>query len=70
MEVRRDVLDEENGPMLLRGLQGMHETSILVPRKAVAKPDPALLERRYEDFRSAPESSRRSSAEIRASSLT
>ncbi len=53
VEVRRDLLEEEDGPMLLHGLQGMHATRIQVPRKAVEKPDPALLERRYEEFRSA-----------------
>ena len=50
VEVRRDVLEEEDGPMLIHGLQGMHDTRIVLPRKAAEKPDPELLERRYEEF--------------------
>lgn len=53
VEVRRDVLEEEDGPMLLHGLKGVHETRIELPRKAIEKPDPALLERRYAEFQSA-----------------
>lgn len=52
VEVRRDVLEEEDGPMLLHGLKGMHDTRIELPRKSIEKPDPALLERRYDEFRS------------------
>lgn len=52
VEVRADVLEEEDGPMLLHGLQEMHQIRLRVlPRKAEQKPDPALLEKRYEEFR-------------------
>jgi hypothetical protein len=30
----------------------MHRTRIQLPRKAIERPDPALLERRYAEFRS------------------
>jgi len=51
VEVRRDVLEETDGPMLRHGLQGMHGQRIRVPRRAEWRPDPELLERRYERFR-------------------
>ena len=53
VEVRRDVLDETDGPMLIHGLQGFHGTSLLLPRIPAHRPDPALLEARYERFRQA-----------------
>ncbi len=51
VEVRRDVLDETDGPMLIHGLQGFHGTSLLLPRVRALRPDPALLEARSERFR-------------------
>ena len=53
VEVRRDVLDEIDGPMLIHGLQGFHGTSPLLPRIRALRPDPVLLEARYERFRQA-----------------
>jgi putative restriction endonuclease len=53
IEVRRDILDERDGPMLLHGLQGMSGRLITVPRRQDWKPQTALLEQRYEAFRSA-----------------
>lgn len=50
VEVRRDVLEEEDGPMLLHGLQGLHESSLFLPHRKADRPDPALLGRRYERF--------------------
>jgi putative restriction endonuclease len=50
IEVRRDILEEEDGPMLKHGLQEIHDTRIHVPRSARLRPDPARLERRYEEF--------------------
>jgi len=51
VEVRREILDEEDGPMLLHGLKGVHEIRILLPRMPSLRPDPGLLARRYEQFR-------------------
>lgn len=52
--VRPDVLEEEDGPMLIHGLKGLHETSLAVrPRRTADRPDPVLLERRWQRFRAA-----------------
>ena len=53
VEVRADVLKERDGPMLIHGLQGMHGQPIVLPRQRELRPDPALLLKRYERFRSA-----------------
>ena len=51
IEIPRRIL-EEDGLMLLHGLQGLHKQRILLPRSMQSRPDPELLERRYERFRS------------------
>lgn len=53
IEVRRDILEEIDGPMLRHGLQEMRGLRIQVPRAIAAKPDPSRLEERYEAFRAA-----------------
>lgn len=53
IEVRRDVLDEVDGPTLRHALQGMHRSNLLMPSRRAARPDPELLEARYERFRAA-----------------
>jgi putative restriction endonuclease len=53
IEVRRSILDENDGPMLLVGLKQMHDQPIQLPRSRQDLPDPARLERRYERFRQA-----------------
>jgi putative restriction endonuclease len=53
VEVRRDVLEEHDGPMLIHGLQKLHGNRILLPREPGLRPDPELLHRRYERFRAA-----------------
>ncbi len=50
IEVRRDVLGEEDGPTLRYSLQGIHGNAIELPRRRAARPDGALLEERYERF--------------------
>jgi len=50
VHVRRDILDEIDGPMLLHGLQGVHGQKILVPRVAADRPNPEFLADRYERF--------------------
>jgi putative restriction endonuclease len=52
IEVRRSILEEEDGPMLLHGLKGMHGTQIYVPREVPLQPDRDRLEVRYAAFRS------------------
>ena len=53
VEVRRDVLEESDGPMLQHGLKERHEKRLLVlPISRDLKPRRAFLEERYELFRS------------------
>ena len=47
IEVRKDVLKEKDGPMLIHGLQGLHSNKIEAPRKVGLAPDPKLLEERF-----------------------
>jgi putative restriction endonuclease len=47
------VLKERDGPMLKSGLQAFHGARILGPTRLDDRPDPNLLETRYERFRTA-----------------
>lgn len=51
IEVRRDVLEESDGPMLIHGLQGFHGQRIQIPTQVGLRPSPSLLAARYELFR-------------------
>lgn len=51
VEVRRDVSEAKDGPMLLHGLQEMAGVRLILPRAVSARPDPGRLEERYEVFR-------------------
>jgi len=53
IEVRPDILKERDGPMLIHGLQGLHLKRIILPRYAQQRPNPDLLDRRYQRFREA-----------------
>lgn len=50
IEVRADILKEEDGPMLLHGLKGMHRQKLVLPRAVEHRPNPSLLEPRYRRF--------------------
>jgi putative restriction endonuclease len=50
IEVRRDVLEETDGPMLKHGLQGMHAQRIQLPGRSQLRPNRELLERRHLRF--------------------
>lgn len=50
VQVRRDVLDEVDGPMLLHGLQGLHDVRIWIPHSQSLRPAPDRLEERYAEF--------------------
>ena len=50
IEVRGSILEEEDGPMLLHGLKGMHGQPIYLPREASLQPDRDRLEERYAAF--------------------
>jgi len=51
LEIREDVLEEIDGPMLRHGLQEMHGSSILVPTRHQLQPSSVALEQRYAKFR-------------------
>lgn len=53
VEIRDDVLAAQDGPTLRHALQGMHGSVLLLPAREPARPDPILLEERYERFRAA-----------------
>jgi putative restriction endonuclease len=52
VEVRLDILEEIDGPMLKHGLHGFHGTQLSLPNQALM-PDRRALEKRYARFRSA-----------------
>lgn len=52
-EIRLDVLEEIDGPMLKHGIQEMHGTKLLIPRAENKKPNKDYVARRYEEFKSA-----------------
>jgi putative restriction endonuclease len=53
IEIRSDILDEDDGPMLLHGLKGVHGQEIQLPWHRDDHPAAELLEVRYERFRRA-----------------
>jgi putative restriction endonuclease len=53
IEIRQDVLDETDGPMLRHGLQGLHGAIVTVPREHRLRPALDRLEERYEQFQRA-----------------
>lgn len=50
VEVRPEILEEKDGPMLLHGLQQINGSKIQVPTKIRDRPDPQRLAVRYEVF--------------------
>ena len=53
VHVRRDVREETDGPMLLHGLQELHESRVVLPNRQEDHPDRDRLAWRYERFRAA-----------------
>jgi putative restriction endonuclease len=53
IEIREDVLGEEDGPMLKHGLQGFQGATISVPRRVTLQPNREFLEERFALFRKA-----------------
>lgn len=51
VEVREDVLEEVDGPMLKYGLQSLHGEKIQLPGSRAARPDQARLDMRYQLFK-------------------
>lgn len=53
VEIRSDILDEIDGPMLRHGLQERHGGILVAPRRSVDRPNREFLAERYEVFSSA-----------------
>ncbi len=53
VEIRPDLLDETDGPMLKHGLQRLHKQEIILPARNDQKPNRAALEIRYGQFKEA-----------------
>ena len=53
IEVRDDVMEEQDGPTLEFALQGVNGAQLRRPERRAAWPDVGLLEERYERFRAA-----------------
>lgn len=53
IELRQDILEEADGPMLRHGLQGFHGAQLVVPRVENLKPRREFLEERYAWFKKA-----------------
>ena len=51
IEINRDVLEEEDGPMLKHGLQELNHSQLILPRSKNMYPDEKRLEVRYAEFR-------------------
>lgn len=50
VKVDQELLEEVDGPMLLHGLQEMHEARLILPKRRVDRPDPVRLEERFAEF--------------------
>jgi len=50
IEVRKDILEEVDGPMLKYGLQELNHKQIILPRSNSSKPDKNCIRSRYERF--------------------
>jgi len=53
INVRKDVLDDEDGPMLLHGLQELHGRELILPKEQDDWPNEEYLDWRYERFKKA-----------------
>lgn len=52
IQLRTDMLDEVDGPMLRHGLQEIHNQKLYVPRRHADRPAAEFLEQRWEQFSS------------------
>ena len=50
IEVRRDILEENDGPTLQHAIQGLHGQPIVLPRRPAEQPAIEFLAERYERF--------------------
>jgi putative restriction endonuclease len=50
VELRRELLEERDGPMLEHGLRAFHGSALQLPRSPADRPDPELLQERWRRF--------------------
>jgi putative restriction endonuclease len=55
IQVRADILEEEDGPVLQHGLKGLHKTKLILPTLKKQWPSQEALEWRYDKFTKANE---------------
>jgi putative restriction endonuclease len=53
VEIRKDILQEHDGPMLKHGLIELHGNKLIVPSKEIYKPNREYLDLRYQKFKNA-----------------
>jgi putative restriction endonuclease len=53
VEVRKDVLEEKDGPMLQHGLKGLHSSILFLPNHKKDYPNKDFLDIRYQRFKKA-----------------
>lgn len=53
VEVRKDILEEEDGPMLQHGLKELNNSKIFLPKHKIDYPNKEFLDIRYQRFRDA-----------------
>lgn len=53
IKIRRDILEEHDGPMLKHGIQELHNGSLILPKSKKAWPKQEYLDWRYQRFRDA-----------------
>lgn len=53
IQVRKDILLEQDGPMLRHGLQDLHQSKLVLPRNKKLWPDQQSLDVRYQRFSAA-----------------
>lgn len=51
IQVREDILQEIDGPMLKHGIQEMHGNKLILPRSVASQPNKDWLEERYQVFK-------------------
>jgi putative restriction endonuclease len=50
IHVRRDILEETDGPMLIHGIQELQDKRIQLPRRAMDRPNADYLGERFRVF--------------------
>src|SRR5699024_11344371 len=65
IEIRQDLLEEVDGPMLRHGLQELHGHQLMsIPKRRLDRPKAELLEHKYEQFRIDRKSTRLNSSHV------